>query len=91
MPPGSMTRVSAEGRDVLVANVGGRYLAVDDACTHAGASLSAGALDGCTVRCGLHGAEFDCSTGRLSRFPAKVPDLGTYRAEAESGSVYLEL
>ncbi len=55
------------------------YYAVNDTCTHAGASLSEGSLDGTIITCGWHGAKFDCKTGKLSSFPAKIKDLNSYK------------
>ena len=59
----------------VVANIDGEYCATDDTCTHSGSSLSEGKLDGCTITCGWHGAQFDCKTGKLVKFPAKIRDL----------------
>ena len=42
IPSGKMVMVSADGRDILVPNVDGNYYAMDDTCTHAGASLLEG-------------------------------------------------
>lgn len=89
LPPGSMKKVSAGGRDILVANTGSGYCAVDDTCTHAGASLSEGRLEGCRIVCGWHGAEFECS-GSLAKFPAKIRDLGAHPVSVEAGSVVVE-
>ncbi len=89
--PGSMIKVSVDGRDILVANIDNTYCATDDSCTHAGASLSEGKLDGCTITCGWHGAEFDCKTGKLSKFPAKIRDLTSYNIVVESDNVYVEM
>lgn len=89
LPPGSMKKVSAGGRDILVCNTGSGYCAVDDTCTHAGASLSEGRLEDGKVVCGWHGAEFECS-GKLAKFPAKIRDLGSYAVSVESGSIVVE-
>ena len=62
--PGKMHKVTIDGKDVLVVNIDGIYYAVNDTCTHAGASLSEGSLDGTVVTCGWHGAKFDCKTGK---------------------------
>ncbi|SVE10128.1 uncharacterized protein METZ01_LOCUS462982, partial [marine metagenome] len=62
---GIMKKVTIDGREIVVANVGGNYFACDDTCTHAGASLSEGVIDGSTITCGWHGAQFDCKTGSL--------------------------
>ncbi|MDH5417969.1 MAG: Rieske 2Fe-2S domain-containing protein, partial [Nitrosopumilus sp.] len=72
IPAGKMIKVSVDGRDILVANINGEYCATDDSCTHSGSSLSEGKLDGCIITCGWHAAEFDCKTGKLVKFPAKI-------------------
>jgi len=48
-------------------------------------------LEGCVVTCGWHKAEFDCKTGKLVKFPAKINDLGTYNVTVESDDVFLEM
>ena len=84
IPDGKMIKSSIDGRDVLVANIEGEYYATDDSCTHSGSSLSEGKLDGCTITCGWHGAQFDCKTGKLVKFPAKIRDLTSYNVILES-------
>ena len=89
--PGKMIKVSIDGRDILVANINGDYYATDDSCTHSGSSLSEGKLDGCTITCGWHAAEFDCKTGKLVKFPTKIRDLTSYNVVVESDNVFLEM
>lgn len=91
IPPGKMIKVSIDGRDVLVANIDGEYYATDDSCTHSGSSLSEGKLDGCVITCGWHKAEFDCKTGNLVKFPAKINNLGTYKVTVEDDNVFVEM
>lgn len=91
LPPGTLHKISVDGKDILVANIDGEYYAVDDTCTHAGASLSEGKLEGSIVVCGWHGAQFDCKTGKLEKFPAKIRDLGTYNVTVESDDVFVEV
>ena len=91
IPTGKMIKVSVDGRDVLVANIDGKFCATDDTCTHSGASLSEGKLDGCVVTCGWHGAEFDCKTGKLVKFPAKIRDLTAYKVSVELDDVFIEV
>ncbi|MEK6831887.1 MAG: Rieske 2Fe-2S domain-containing protein, partial [Thermoproteota archaeon] len=47
--------------------------------------------DGCKVICGWHGAEFDCKTGKLVKFPAKIRDLASYNVSVESDNVFVEM
>ncbi len=89
--PGKMIKVSIDGKDVLIANIDGKYCATDDTCTHSGSSLSEGKLDGCIITCGWHGAQFDCKTGKLSKFPAKIRDLTSYNVVVESNNVFVEM
>ena len=91
IPAGKMQKVSADGKEILVINVDGNYYAMDDTCTHAGASLSEGKLEGPVLTCDWHGAKFDCKTGKLHAFPAKIRDLSSYKVVVESDNVFLEL
>jgi 3-phenylpropionate/trans-cinnamate dioxygenase ferredoxin component len=91
IPPGKMQKVTVDGKEILVVNIDGIYHAINDTCTHAGASLSEGNLDGYIITCGWHGAKFDCKTGKLSAFPAKIKDIGSYRVVIESENIFLEV
>jgi nitrite reductase/ring-hydroxylating ferredoxin subunit len=62
---GALVRVAYPPFDVLVAKVGGDYCAIEDACNHAGASLSEGDIRGGCVLCPMHGYKFDMKTGVL--------------------------
>ena len=88
---GKMQRVTADGKDILVINADGNYYAMDDTCTHAGGSLADGKLEGSIVTCDWHGAKFDCKTGKLHAFPAKIKDLNSYKVVVESDNIFLEL
>lgn len=91
IPPGKMHKVLADGKEILVVNVGGNYYAVNDTCTHAGASLAEGTCEENVITCGWHGAKFDCKTGKLVSFPAKIKDLESYKVVVESENVFLEV
>jgi len=90
IPPGKMLKVSSNGKEILVANVDGKYFAMDDTCTHKGASLSEGTLESSTVTCPLHGSTWDCKTGKLMDFATKLKDLASYKVAVESDSVFIE-
>jgi nitrite reductase/ring-hydroxylating ferredoxin subunit len=89
--PGKMQKVTADGKEILVLNVDGNFFAMNDTCTHAGASLADGKLDGSILTCDWHGAKFDCKTGKLHAFPAKIKDLDSYKVVVESDNIFLEL
>jgi nitrite reductase/ring-hydroxylating ferredoxin subunit len=68
---GKMKSVELKGIDVLIANVDGKFYAMDDRCGHMNAMLSMGILKGKTVVCPFHFAEFDVTTGKNIKGPAK--------------------
>jgi nitrite reductase/ring-hydroxylating ferredoxin subunit len=68
---GKMKSVELRGIDVLIANVDGRFYAMDDRCGHMNALLSMGTLKGKTVVCPFHFAEFDVTTGKKIKDPKK--------------------
>ncbi len=87
IPPGTARLVGA----VAVFNVGGSFYATQNACTHKRGPLSEGELDGSTVTCPIHGAQFDVCTGAVLSGPAKDP-LKTYRVvvDGEIGRVEVD-
>lgn len=70
---GKPHKVSAGGVDVLLVRRGERVLALSNACTHRGAPLSEGELDGDCVTCPWHGSRFDLEDGSVLRGPATGP------------------
>jgi nitrite reductase/ring-hydroxylating ferredoxin subunit len=61
----SFVRLDYPPFDVLVAMIDGAPYAIEDACNHAGASLSEGPRDGDRVVCPMHGYVFSLRTGEL--------------------------
>ena len=87
---GQMKKISIDEKDVVIANFDGNFFAVDDTCTHAGASLSEGRLDDSTITCDWHGAQFDCKNGKLIKFPGKINDLEVYNVVVEEDNILVE-
>ena len=88
--PGQMKKVSVDENEILVTNIDGDYFAIDDTCTHAGATLSEGKLEDSTITCDWHGAKFDCKNGKLIKFPGEINDLKSYKVIVESDDVFIE-
>ncbi len=84
--PGEMTRVEVDGVPVLLCNVDGELYAVEDLCTHDGAPLDGGELDGCRIMCPRHGAFFDVTTGKALTLPAVSP-LPTFPVSVDGDDV----
>ena len=77
-----------EAGPIAVYHIGGTLYAVGDVCPHAGARLSQGALDRCTITCPLHGSQFDVRTGERLRGPADDP-IPVLTVQITDGTAYL--
>jgi nitrite reductase/ring-hydroxylating ferredoxin subunit len=78
IPLGTLKHVEVNDREIAIANVNGKFYAIDDRCGHASARLSSGGLRGTTVTCPLHGAQFDVTTGKKLSEPrvgGSIPDM----------------
>ena len=64
IPVGKMKMVKIKDKEILIANVNGKFHAISNPCTHKGGSLSEGSLVGNIVTCPLHGSTFDVTTGK---------------------------
>jgi nitrite reductase/ring-hydroxylating ferredoxin subunit len=88
---GEMRRFEPAGADpVLLCNLAGDFVATDDECTHAIASLSEGRIEGNIIFCPMHGGSFDLCTGKAKSLPCKHP-LRTFPVEVIDGEVWVEL
>ena len=90
LPPGKMRRIEFRERRILLANVGGRFYATDDTCTHEDASLASGFLRHDWVQCPLHGSRFNVRTGEVADEPAEV-NLRTYAVRIDGNDIWLDL
>jgi nitrite reductase/ring-hydroxylating ferredoxin subunit len=70
---GKMKHIEVEGKEVLLANIDGKFYAMSDRCGHMNALLSMGNLKGNTVTCPFHGARFDVTTGKKLAEPILTP------------------
>jgi nitrite reductase/ring-hydroxylating ferredoxin subunit len=73
IPNGKMKHVEVNGKEILVANVHGKFYAISDRCGHMNALLSMGNLTGTVVTCPFHGSKFDVTTGKKLSEPILTP------------------
>jgi len=69
IPAGTMKHVEAGGKEICIANVSGKFYAIDDRCGHENARLSRGSLMDTIVTCPMHSSQFDITTGKLMSGP----------------------
>jgi len=73
IPSGKMKHTEVNGKEIMIANVNGKFYALTDRCGHMNAILSMGNLTGNTVTCPFHGAKFDVTTGKKLTEPILTP------------------
>lgn len=97
---GEMKEVSAEGRKILLARVGGNYYAMDSTCSHMRGNLSKGNLEGTIVTCPRHGSQFDLRDGHVVRWLKKTDfkeadvarkGLATYNVTVKDNKISIEI
>ena len=83
-------RVVVAGRCLALFRVGADVFALDDACTHATASLAGGWVEDGKVMCPRHAAEFCLKTGKALSPPA-CDDTRTYPVRIVEGIVEVDV
>lgn len=72
IPVGKMKHIEVNEKEIMIANVEGKFYAISDRCGHENARLSMGTLTDTIVTCPMHFATFDVTTGKLISGPKKV-------------------
>ena len=88
LPPGATKQVEVDGELVALINADGEICAIGGECTHAGAYLADGYLDGDSLECPLHGACFNIRTGEVETPPA-FEDVPVYQVKVEGSDILL--
>ncbi|MET0653358.1 MAG: Rieske (2Fe-2S) protein [Hyphomicrobiaceae bacterium] len=105
IPPGGRKLVTADGRAIVVFNLGGEFFALSNRCPHRGGSLCQGNLTGLVlsdepgeyqyirrgeiIRCPWHSWEFDIRTGKSWCDPEKVK-ARRFGVSVEKGATLVE-
>ena len=78
--------VDVDGTEVAVFKTEEGIYAVEDVCTHDGAEIASGQLEGSVIVCPRHGAKFCLKTGKILRGPA-YEDLPCFPVRVEGGVI----
>ena len=95
IPAGRTMLVTANGKEILLANVDGSYYALANKCTHLGGSLAKGILNGSVVTCPRHGSQFDVRTGqavsgaKIAFIKMKVRNEVKYEVKVEGTNILI--
>jgi nitrite reductase/ring-hydroxylating ferredoxin subunit len=90
IPPGEMKQFDLKEEEILVINLNGRLHCLGGRCSHAGAPLAEGDLEGEVLTCPWHYSQFKITDGSVLRGPANA-SLRVYRTEVKDGQLFVEM
>ena len=80
---GSMLKVEANGKQIVLSMVEGKVYAIDEICTHEGGPLDEGELNGYDLKCPWHYALFDVRNGKVSDATVWATNLNSYTVKVD--------
>ncbi|HYL11045.1 MAG TPA: Rieske (2Fe-2S) protein [Candidatus Acidoferrales bacterium] len=86
--PGTIREFQIDGKTIALANVGGKFYAINNVCLHRGGPLGQGVLEGKVVTCPWHGWEYDVATGKIAQNPAVGVDC--YAVEVRGEDIFVD-
>lgn len=88
IPDGTLREFQVDGKTVALANVGGKFYAINNTCLHRGGPLGQGVLDGKVVTCPWHGWQYDVTTGKVVQNVAVGVD--SYPLEVRGEDIFID-
>lgn len=83
---GENSVIDIDGTEVAIFNIKGLFYAIEDVCTHDGAEIASGELDGDEIVCPRHGARFCVKTGEVKCAPA-YENIDTFPIQIKDGRI----
>lgn len=87
--PGTIREFHVEGKAIAVANVDGKFYAINNTCLHRGGPLGQGSMNGKVVTCPWHGWQYDVTNGKVTQNPAVGVDC--YPLEVRGEDIYVDI
>ncbi len=76
--------VDVDGTEVAIFKIDEAFYAIEDVCTHDGAEIASGELEGDEIICPRHGARFCVKTGEVKCAPA-YESVDSFPVRVEEG------
>ena len=88
--PGTIHELEVGGKTIALANVAGKFHAIDNTCLHQGGPLGEGDLEGAVVTCPWHGWQFDLTNGKIVQNPS-VPGVACYEVQVQGDEILVNV
>src|SRR5271167_2323054 len=89
IPQGTIRQIDLEEKTIALANVDGKFYAINNVCLHESGPLGEGELSGKIVACPWHCWEYDVTTGKLTNNPAE--GVETYAVEVRGDDIFVNV
>jgi len=89
IPAGKIAEVQVNGTTVAIANVSGKFHAINGMCVHQGGPLGEGALEGAIVTCPWHMWQYDVTTGQV--VPHGGLGVDCYPVEVRGDEIFVDV
>ena len=89
VPAGTVRELQVEGKAIALANVGGKFYAINNTCLHRGGPLGQGVLEGKVLTCPWHGWQFDVTNGKALQNQAVGVDC--YAIEVRGEDLFVDV
>jgi len=86
---GDCRRVQVEDKEIALFRVDDTFYAIENECSHYGAPLCDGWVDGHVVTCPWHAWQFDVTNGRCMTVPDY--DVASFPIRIEDGAVQIQI
>ena len=86
----SFSCFEVNGTGLVICRFRGEYFAVEDQCSHAQSSFTAGRMRAYSLICPLHGASFDIRDGSATGLPARRP-IRSFPVRVVDGMIEVDL
>ena len=83
---GGLLGVELEGNNIVLAMINGQVFAMDAVCSHQGAPLEEGKLEGFNLTCPWHYAVFDVRNGKVSDRTVWAKNQTSYPVNVDEGT-----
>ena len=87
---GNYEVLETETKRILVVKCSNSYYACENACSHQGLPLDDGRIEGTTITCPFHGAQFCLKSGKPFGPPA-FEGINVFETKVENGKVYVKI
>jgi nitrite reductase (NADH) small subunit len=89
IPAGKIYEFQVAGQAIAIANVAGKFHAINSVCAHEGGPLGEGELEGTVVTCPWHAWQYDVTTGKVVQSTSVGVDC--YPVEVRGDDVFVDV